>query len=500
MKSSVVTKIVGFVIFAVLVMIVLSAISYHSTTSLLQLSNDREESLALSDALGSLLLCLVDAETGQRGFVITGDENFLEPFNNANEGLKEAIRKVHELTRGKSSQEKRKADLVPLIEEAVKFHGVVIETRRKLGLEEAAKVVLAGQGKRVMDSIRKIHADMGAAEDERHKKLTAILEETIHTSVNIIVYGASIAIALLIFVGFIIVGSVSRPLLELTTLLEQTAEATIQLVSASAQILAATTQVASSSAETVAAISETTTTVEEVRQASQLSSQKAKDVSTNSQRGVQIAQSGKKAVEETCEGIERIRVQMGSIAETIVRLSEQSQSIGGIIAAVTDIADQSNLLAVNAAIEAAKAGDQGKGFAVVAQEIKSLAEQSKQSTAQVRGILNDIQRATSAAVMATEQGSKAVEAGVKQSAQAGEAIKLLAASSEETTRSVNQIVTSSAQQVVGMDQICIAMENIKQGGIQNVESMRQSETVARNLSELGQKLKNLVDQSSARQV
>src|SRR5664280_1631381 len=140
---------------------------------------------------------------------------------------------------------------------------------------------------------------------------------------------------------------------------------------------------------------------------------------------------------------------MDSIAQTVVRLSEQSQSIGGIIASVTEIADQANLLAVNAAIEAAKAGEQGKGFAVVAQEIKNLAGQSKQSTLQVRNILNDVQKATSAAVMATEQSSKAVENGVKQSTQAGESIKALAKSVNESIQAATQIVASSQQQVVG---------------------------------------------------
>src|SRR4028119_1286641 len=107
--------------------------------------------------------------------------------------------------------------------------------------------------------------------------------------------------------------------------------------------------------------------------------------------------------------MQRIREQMEAIGESMMRLSEQSQAIGAIIATVDDLAQQSNLLAVNAAIEAAKAGEQGKGFAVVAQEVKSLADQSKQATTQVRTILNDIQKATGAAVMATEQGSKAVE-------------------------------------------------------------------------------------------
>jgi methyl-accepting chemotaxis protein len=106
------------------------------------------------------------------------------------------------------------------------------------------------------------------------------------------------------------------------------------------------------------------------------------------------------------EGMKKIQTQMESIAESVVKLSEQSQAIGEIIASVNDLAEQSNLLAVNAAIEAAKAGEQGKGFAVVAQEVKSLAEQSKQATSQVRTIFNDIQKATTAAVLATEQGAR----------------------------------------------------------------------------------------------
>jgi methyl-accepting chemotaxis protein len=185
---------------------------------------------------------------------------------------------------------------------------------------------------------------------------------------------------------------------------------------------------------------------------------------------------------------------MEAVANTIVRLSEQSQQIGGIIATVTDVADQSNLLAVNAAIEAAKAGEQGKGFAVVAQEIKSLAQQSKHATIQVRNILSDIQKATNAAVMATEQTSKAVENGVKQSTQAGEAIKNLAESSGKAVEAASQIVASSQQQVVGMDQIGLAMKNINQAGTENAVSMKETGKAAKDINELGLKLLQLVEQ------
>jgi methyl-accepting chemotaxis protein len=266
------------------------------------------------------------------------------------------------------------------------------------------------------------------------------------------------------------------------------------LTSSSSEILAATTQVASGAAETASAISETSATVEEVRQAAELSSQKASRVSENAQQVAQVTQTGKIAVEETVNVMHQIQIQMASIANTIVRLSEQSLQIGGIIASVNDVADQSNLLAVNAAIEAAKAGEQGKGFAVVAQEIKSLALQSKQATIQVRNILSEVQKTTSAAVMATEQGSKAVDNGVKQSTQAGESIRLISESVNESVLAATQIVASSQQQVVGMDQVGLAMNNINQAGEESAASMMQAETAAKGLHKLGQNLKHLVEQ------
>ncbi len=280
----------------------------------------------------------------------------------------------------------------------------------------------------------------------------------------------------------------------LRRIMKDISESINSLASSSSEILAAATQVASGAVETASAITETTTTVEEVRQASQQSSQKASRVSENTQQVAQVTQNGQKAVDETVSGIYEIRNQMEAVANTIVRLSEQSQQIGGIIASVTDIADQSNLLAVNAAIEAAKAGEQGKGFAVVAQEIKNLAQQSKQATIQVRNILNEVQKATSAAVLATEQGSKAVESSIKQSTQTGEAIRILAESSVKAVEVATQIVASSQQQVVGMDQIGLAMQNINQAGTENAASMVQAEKAAKGLNELGQKLKVLVEQ------
>ncbi|MFH1470002.1 MAG: methyl-accepting chemotaxis protein [Pseudomonadota bacterium] len=269
------------------------------------------------------------------------------------------------------------------------------------------------------------------------------------------------------------------------------------LASSASEILATVSQVTASAAETATAVNQTSATAEEVKQTAVLSNQKAKAVQESAQRVTAVSETGRKAVNDTLDGMGSIQEQMESIAESVVRLSEQGQTIGEIIATVNDLAEQSNLLAVNAAIEATRAGEYGRGFAVVAQEVKSLAEQSRQATTQVRAILMEVQKATSAAVMATEQGSKAVAAGLKQAHEAGGSIQALAASVSEAAQASIQIAASSQQQVVGMDQIAAAIANIRQVAAQNLAGTRQLEDAARELQALGERLKALAERQRA---
>jgi len=274
--------------------------------------------------------------------------------------------------------------------------------------------------------------------------------------------------------------------------IQQIIEGVNVLASAGSEIMASVSQLTSGAAETATSVSETTTTVEEVKQTADVANQKAKHVSELGQRTAEISRTGLKSIEDTVNGMNRIREQMDSIADMVVRLSEQRQAVGEIIATVNDIAEQSNLLAVNASIEAAKAGEQGKGFAVVAQEIRSLAAQSKQATTQVRNILFDVQKAIGSAVMATEQGSKAVEEGVRLSTQAGESIEILAESVTEATNAAIQIAASSQQQLIGMDQVVSAMENIREASSQTASTTKQTERAAHDLHSLGQRLQEIV--------
>jgi methyl-accepting chemotaxis protein len=277
------------------------------------------------------------------------------------------------------------------------------------------------------------------------------------------------------------------------TLAAETSRGVSTLTAAAGEILASTAQGAASTAETAAAVSETTATVEEVKQTSMLSSEKSRAVSESAQQAARTASEGRRALEESMQGMQTIQEKMEAIAATVVRLSERSHAIGEITASVAGLAEQSNLLAVNAAIEAAKAGEHGRGFAVVAQEVKSLAEQSRQATRQVRELLGEIQKSVGAAVMITEQGAKTVAQGVEQTTQAGQAIRALSENIAEAAQAAVQIAVSSQQQLAGMDQVALAMENIQQASTENAAGSRQAEASAQNLHALGQSLRRIVD-------
>ena len=269
-------------------------------------------------------------------------------------------------------------------------------------------------------------------------------------------------------------------------------EATTGISSSAAELMAVASQVSASAAQTAASTNETTVTVEEVKQTAILASEKASDVAENVEGAQRTMEGGLAQVEGTITGIERMRESMEVVFETINRLSERALAAGDVIAAVNDLAEQSNLLSVNASIEAAKAGEYGKGFTVVAQEVKNLAEQSKQAVSQVRSILSEIQKASETAVRAAEQGRDSVEAGRRQSVEAGEVIQSLAAGAADVSQSAVQISASSRQQLAGMEQISQAIASINEAGNQSIAGTRQVEQEVKHLQDLALSLRRLV--------
>lgn len=189
-----------------------------------------------------------------------------------------------------------------------------------------------------------------------------------------------------------------------------------------------------------------------------------------------------------------IRRRVEDIADNILVLSEHTQQIGEIIAAVNSLADQSKMLALNASVEAARAGEEGKGFAVVALEVRNLADQNRDATVQVREILSEIQRATNAAVMVTEEGSKGVDAGQLLVNRAGESIRDLSHAIEEAATAAMQIAASTRQQTIGMDQLTQAMRTIKHSTAEMVTSTMQVESSVQRLRRVTDSVNQLLDE------
>jgi methyl-accepting chemotaxis protein len=572
MKWSVGAKIGAGYALALLILLLIGGLAYTNTNRLIEAANWRSHTHTVLVQLEDLYAQLLDAQTGERGYLLSGDEAYLEPYNAARGRIEAGLNAIRKLVADNPNQLRRLDALSPVVASQLAALQTTIEIRKAKGLTEAVREISLGEAKKRMDAIRNLVSGMESEERELLKQRSNLAEDNAKRTISTVIAGTVGAAFVIIMAGFLITRNIAKPLKEITTNAEQIvagnfavgvsvngrrdevgaltesfarmigslramadtartiAEGDLRvkvnpqsdkdmlgnafammvenlksvmarirdgvnvLGTTANQVSASTTQLASSAVQTATAVTETTTTVEEVRQTAQVASQKAKSVSESAVKTAQISQNSKKVTEESIEGMQRIQQHVNAIADSMMRLSEQTQAIGQIIATVEDLSAQSNLLAVNAAIEAAKAGEQGRGFAVVAQEVRSLAEQSKQATNQVRTILNDIQKATAAAVMATEQGSKAVEEGVRQFSQAGQSIQILSASVSEATQAATQIAASSQQQLVGVDQVATAMENVKQASAQNVASAKQLESAAHGLNDLGQSLKQLVEQ------
>ena len=472
---------IGFVV-GPLILAIVGWIAYTSTASLVDALSKQRHTYEVLHQVETVMRLLVDAETGQRGYLVTGKEQYLQPYNAAVTEAAGAVAKLTELTADNPQQQSRLQSLRELVRQRFDVLAQVIAVRRDQGLDAAAAMVSDDTGQRIMVSIRAVMNDFEEEENRLLALRSAEAEDTATISFNSILFGTIGSFALLAIIGVLIARGIIVPV-------RSTIEA---LSSASAEILAGTTQQAAGMREHSSAVTETVSTVDEVLQTSEQAAQRAQAVSESSQRAAQASHAGRKAVEDSVSAMGTVKEQAGSIAESILTLAEQAQAIGEIIATVNDIAEQTNVLSLNAAIEASRAGEHGKGFSVVANEVKALADQSKKATTQVRQILGEIQKATNAAVMVTEQGSKSVNEAIKTVNEAGTTIRTLADIIAEAVQAAAQIAASAAQQATGMRQIHQAMQNINQVSAQNLAATNQSEQAAKHLSVVGTTLKQLV--------
>jgi methyl-accepting chemotaxis protein len=531
MKMKIGTRILLGYALALIVTGAVGAVAYRATAELNASAELVAHTHLVKESLAGLLSLVKDAETGQRGFVLTGNESYLEPYTAALPAINGDIGKLRELTADNPAQQTRIASLDPRVQSKLGELAKIIAVARQSGERAAVNEILTNRGKQAMDDIRRLVAEMDAEESSLLRERAARTRDTAQFSSRAMIWGGVTIVVLVMIVGLLIRRSITGPLTvfmefagrvgqgdltqqstiesgdelgELGKSLDQMVaglkevagqarSATGNLASASAEILASTQQQAASTGEQAAAVQQTTITMEEVTQSAVQIAERARQIAATAEATSAASHAGLAAMENTARTMENIRSQAEAVAGNVISLSEKTQAIGEIIATVNDLAEQSHLLALNAAIEAAAAGEHGRSFTVIAGEVKNLADQSREATVQVRGILGEIQKGITRSVMLTEEAVKRVESGKQQAELASGTIRTLADSVQQSVQAFQQIAAGSSQQQTGFTQVMQAVRDIGQASRQNASGTQQLEKSALNLAALSQQLQKAVE-------
>jgi methyl-accepting chemotaxis protein len=266
-----------------------------------------------------------------------------------------------------------------------------------------------------------------------------------------------------------------------------------QISTTTEQLVATSTEQESGADEQSSSLNETSATTEELARSAQQIAGNAESVAGIAERTFAAAQGGQRNAAAFLTAMQRMKQDNQSIADAVVRLNKRVQQIGKVVEFINEIADKSDLLALNAELEGTKAGEVGRGFSLVAAEMRRLAENVIRSTRTIEQLIEEIRDATHAAVMATEAGLKTTEAGTLLAAQVDESLSLILELARQTSHAVRSISLATQQQQTGTDQLAAAMGDILRVTEQNAAATKQMVAANSDLSTLARALKLVVE-------
>ena len=279
---------------------------------------------------------------------------------------------------------------------------------------------------------------------------------------------------------------------QLRGLILELQQAGLQITHASTQVLANAEDHAAGSVQQALSIAEVTATLEELTNTAKQIALSATSVEKIADDSAQAAHAGYVSVGEALEAMEHIRRRVADISGKTLLLGERSQRISEVLNLIKDIAGEIHLLAVNAAIESAAAGEHGKRFAVVASEVRRLAERTRESAEEIKGIVVEIQSATHSSVLATEQGVREVENGVSLATGARGSLEQIIQMVDRTTHAIRQITFATQQQQSASEQIVQTMREVAVVTSQSASSMKQSAASVGELNTLADQFKTRI--------
>ena len=477
---------VGFGL-AALVLLAMGVVGNRTTASLIANDGQVTHSYQVDNGLDDLLSSLKDAETGQRGYVITGDESYLAPYQKALTDIPTELQSLRQLTAGNASQQQRLNDLGSLIDTKLVQLKRAIDVRRSSGLDAAVKTLESSDGKATMDQIRSLVSQATAEDQQLLRQRTQRVQATANLATAVTLWGGVSGAVLVGLIGWLIIRSLTG----------QIGEAVSQMRSSSTELQAAATQQATGAKEQSTATSEITTTISELLVTSRQIAESAQQVAQMADQTSRAASSGSDLLDKTRDAMSSIRRQVDQIVTDMLDLGKKSQEIGAVLDIVSELAEQTNILAINATIEAAGAGETGLRFGVVADEIRKLADRVGSSTKEIRALIDSVRSATNTTVMATESGSKAVEAGVRQFDQVSASFSHITSLVGVTTEAAREIELSTKQQTSAVEQVNMAIANVAQASKETEVSSAQTLQTASQLTGLSKDLTRIVQSEPA---
>jgi len=294
--------------------------------------------------------------------------------------------------------------------------------------------------------------------------------------------GSIAGVILVVLVGWLIIATVTK----------RVGGVVSSVQSSSTELQAAANQQATGAREQSSAMNEIATTIRELLATSRQIAESAQRVADIAAETDGSARSGNDAVEKASASVSATRKQVDLIVDHMLDLGKKSQQAGSILAIISELAEQTNILSINATIEAAGAGEAGKRFAVVADEIRKLADRVGGSTKEIRALIEDVRAAVNATVMVTETGSKTVDAGARQVEDLTVAFKKIASMVNTTTEAAREIELSTKQQSTAVEQVNVAISNVAQASKETETSSGQILQTASELANLSRELARVV--------
>lgn len=472
---------VGFGL-AVFVLLVIGIVSYRTTAALIENDQWVDHTHQVRYQLAELRTQLTDAETGQRGYIITGDESYLQPYTDALANVGSSLDKLRRLTADNPGQQQRLAVLATVVETRIDHLKDVLEARQRGGMDAGVAALVAGQGKILMGEIRARIADVDKAEANLLVDRAAQASRSAVTAEMITLWGGILGAIVVALMGWFISAALTR----------QIGSAVEQMQSSSAELQAAANQQATGSKEQATAMNEVTTTMNELLATSRQIALAAQQVTQIADQTVTAARTGHGTVEGTHETLASVRRQVDQIVSHMLELGKKSQEIGSVLDIVSELSEQTNILAINATIEASGAGEAGRRFGVVADEIRKLADRVGGSTKEIRSLIEDVRGAVNTTIMATETGSKTVDASSRQFSEVAVALKQISALVSNTTEAAREIELSTKQQSTAVEQVNVAVANVAQAAKENEISSGQTLQTASQLATLSHDMLRIV--------